>query len=68
MYAAGCGSFTTTSPHLHEEALSLSCLASSHALEGGILSRIHLHVTQAGKMGRFRCRGRERGVRKDLSS
>lgn len=63
-----CGGFTTTIPHLHEEALGLGGLASSHTLEGGILSCIHLHITKAGEMGRFRCQGTKPDMRKDLSS
>lgn len=64
----GCGGFSTIIPHLHEEALGLGCFASSHALEGGVLSCVHLHVTQAGEMRSFCCPGTKREVRKDLSS
>lgn len=53
----GDAGFTTAVAHLHEEALGLGSLASSHALEGGILSSIDLHVTQAGEVRSFGCQG-----------
>lgn len=58
---------TTHRSHLHEEALCLGGLASSHTLEGGILPRIHLHVTQAGEVRGFRCHGTKKVLRR-LSS
>jgi len=54
---SGDAGFTTAVAHLHEEPLGLGSLAGGHALEGGILPRVDLHVAQAGEMRRFCCRG-----------
>lgn len=45
-------------PHLQEKALGLCCSACCHALEGGILASIDLHIAQAGEMRGLRCGNR----------
>lgn len=42
-------------PHLQQETLRLRSSARGHALEGGVLARVDLHVAQAGEVRGLCC-------------
>ena len=45
-------------PHLQEKALCLCCSARCHALEGGVLASVDLHIAQSGEVRGLRCGNR----------